>query len=79
MKHVAIFRFTGAHVPVMYGALKPEVEDMGRSRVELSLEGDDTLVLAVSADDISALRAALNTWLRLTNVTKEMQEIVEYE
>jgi KEOPS complex subunit Pcc1 len=79
MKHMAIFRFTGEQIPVMYGALKPEIEGTGRSRVELSLEGDETLVLTVCADDISALRAALNTWLRLTNVTKEMQEIVEYE
>jgi KEOPS complex subunit Pcc1 len=79
MRHVAIFRFSGAHIPVMYGALKPELGDMGRSCVEMSLEGDGTLVLKVSAEDISALRAALNTWLRLMNVTKEMQEIVGYE
>lgn len=43
------------------------------------MEGNETLVLSVSAADLPALRAALNTWLRLMNIANEMQEIVKYE
>ncbi|MDD1647769.1 MAG: hypothetical protein LUQ42_00635 [Methanomicrobiales archaeon] len=31
----------------------------------------------MEADDIAALRAALNMWLRLLSVAAEMQEIAE--
>jgi len=40
------------------------------------LAGDDTLVLEVTASDIPALRAALNTWLRLVNIAVEVREAV---
>ena len=63
----------------MYQALLPETGDMGRTRVDLHMEGNETLVLSVSAADLPAMRAALNTWLRLMNIANEMQEIVKYE
>ena len=79
MKHLAIFRISGADALRMYQALLPETGDMGRTRVDLQMEGNETLVLSVSAADLPALRAALNTWLRLMNIANEMQEIVKYE
>jgi KEOPS complex subunit Pcc1 len=79
MKHEAIFRFKTPDAPTLYAALTPEVEESGRSRATIALENGEALVLHVEADDIPALRAALNTWLRLINIAKEMQEIVEYE
>lgn len=79
MKYNATFRFGGSLSEVLFDAVKPELDDIGRSCVDLRLEDDKVLVLRVSADDLSALRAALNTWLRLINVAKEMQEIVGYE
>ena len=79
MKHLAIFRISGADALRMYQALLPETGDMGRTRVDLHMEGNETLVLSVSAADLPALRAALNTWLRLMNIANEMQEIVKYE
>lgn len=48
-----------------------------RSRITVRREGDDTIVLEVEADDLAALRAALNMWLRLLSVAAEMQEIAE--
>jgi KEOPS complex subunit Pcc1 len=48
-----------------------------RSRITVRLEGDDTVVLEVEADDTAALRAALNMWLRLISVAAEMSEIAE--
>jgi KEOPS complex subunit Pcc1 len=40
------------------------------------MEGPETCVLSVKADDIPALRAAINMWLRLINVAGEMQELI---
>jgi KEOPS complex subunit Pcc1 len=48
-----------------------------RSEVAVILEGDDLLVISVGADDIPALRAALNMWLRLVSVAAEMLDITE--
>jgi KEOPS complex subunit Pcc1 len=76
MRHEAIFRFEGKAMSRIFHAVEPEVEDLGRSCVDIDLADEETLVLRIHADDVSALRAALNTWLRLINVAKEMQEIV---
>jgi KEOPS complex subunit Pcc1 len=40
------------------------------------LEGDDVIILSVAAEDTSALRAALNMYLRLISVADEMQDLV---
>ena len=79
MRHEATFRFVTPRAPTLYAALAPEVEDLGRSRATVTLEEARSLVLHAEADDIPALRAALNTWLRLINIANEMQEIVKYE
>jgi len=76
MSHCAVFRFRSSSPAVAYAALCPEMEDLGRSRVDIRLEGSDTLVLDVIAEDVHAMRAALNTWLRLIMITEDMQEIV---
>ncbi|MCK4270860.1 MAG: hypothetical protein KAW93_10315 [Methanogenium sp.] len=76
MKHEATFRFESESAHFLYDAVKPEIEDVsGRSVAEVWLEGNRILVIRVCAEDVSALRAALNTWLRLINIAKEMQEI----
>ena len=59
----------------IYRALLPETEEpFPKSRVALSVDGE-ILHLNVDADDTAALRAALNTWLRLVKVACEMSEI----
>ena len=76
MSHCAAFRFRLSSPAVAYAALSLETEDLGRSKVDIRLEDSDTLVLDVIAEDVHAMRAALNTWLRLIMITEEMQEIV---
>ncbi len=46
-----------------------------RSATQAWVEGTDTLVLHVEAQDLAALRAALNMFLRLVSVADEMQQI----
>ena len=75
--HEAIFRFSTSHAQLIFQALAPELSDEvnPRSITRWRLEGDDTLVLNVEAQDIAALRAALNMVLRLVNVADEMQDL----
>jgi KEOPS complex subunit Pcc1 len=74
--HEATFRFSASHARKILDALAPELCDEvnPRSQVRCWLEGPETLVLAVEAQDIAALRAALNMFLRLVNVADEMQD-----
>jgi len=78
--HEAIFRVDYRDARHLLAAIEPEAQDeVGpRTTTKVWLEGEETLVLQVLAADISALRAALNMWLRLINVAYEMQEIVHH-
>lgn len=76
MKHTAVFRFTTDDARALYLSVCQEMDDVGdRSSARVRLAGEDTLVLEVTATDIPALRAALNTWLRLITIAIEMREI----
>jgi KEOPS complex subunit Pcc1 len=78
MRHDAIFRLHHPDAASVFGAVAPEMDEKNsRSQVECRLEGGETLVLKVSARDIAALRAALNMWLRLINIAKEMQDLIK--
>ena len=78
MPHGAVFRFTTKNARKIYQALIPELADEvnPRSKVHCVLEQDDCLVLSIAAQDTSALRAALNMYLRLISVADEMQDLV---
>ncbi|MCK4812258.1 MAG: hypothetical protein KAS74_08305 [Methanosarcinales archaeon] len=69
----AEFRFDfGSDAPAIYRALLPEAAAaFPKSRVTLSLE-NGVLYLSVAADGVAALRAVLNTWLRLIRVAYEI-------
>ena len=75
-QHEALFRFSTVHADQIHRALEPELSDEvnPRSTTHCRLEGE-TLVLVVEAQDLAALRAALNMFLRLANVADEMQDI----
>ena len=75
--HEALFRFTTDHADQIYRSLLPELQDEvnPRSVTCCWVEGTDTLVLRVEAQDIAALRAALNMFLRLVSIADEMQQI----
>ena len=80
-RHEAVFRFTSDHAGSIYRALQPELPDTinPRSTTRCELEGEDTLVLRVDADDIASLRAALNMYLRLVNVADEVATLAGNE
>jgi len=74
--HTAEFRFTTPHAEQIYRSLLPELADEVNPRTATHCRIDgETLVLTVEAEDLAALRAALNMFLRLVNVADEMQDI----
>lgn len=75
--HETTFRFSTSHAQKILCALAPELCDEvnPRSQTRCRLEGPETLVLTIEAQDIAALRAALNMFLRLVSVADEMQDI----
>jgi KEOPS complex subunit Pcc1 len=75
--HEALFRFSTPHAEQICQALIPELADEvnSRSMTRVWLEGENLLMLKVEAQDIAALRAALNMVLRLVNVADEMQDL----
>lgn len=77
MKLSAEFTFETETAEKIYQAVLPELNDnfSERSRIGLSLEGADSLVLTVKADDAVSLRSALNTWFRLIQIAQEVLEV----
>ena len=74
MRHTAVFTCRSDRAREIYRALAPETGEINpRTEVTIDLRGDD-LVISASAEDIPALRAALNMWLRLVSVASEMLE-----
>ena len=59
-------------------ALRPETKTSVTSRSEVQMKADDqSLVLEFRATDTSALRAALNSYLRLVGVAMDLQKLTE--
>jgi len=54
-------------------ALKPDMEDANRFSVDASVAGK-VLVFKIKASDIAALKAALNSYLRLVQVTQGLED-----
>ncbi|MDR2856149.1 MAG: hypothetical protein LBV40_08400 [Methanomicrobiales archaeon] len=74
------FWFETPYASLIYASVLSE-EDVtgGRSHAACQMCGPTTVELLVHAVDVRALRAALNTWLRLFSVATEMCELSEVQ
>jgi len=62
------------HPDVVVNALSPELnERIPRTKVEVS-GAEGKVLIRIEADDQTALRAALNSYIRWTNVAEETAE-----
>ena len=62
---------------ILYHAILPEVRDIPSRRVSADLSVEDgKLILSISAADLVALRAALNSFLRFISSTLQTLEAV---
>ncbi len=57
-----------------YEAIKVDKEDTERFRVELSVSKNE-LHIKIDAQDITAARQAINSYLRLINTLKEVEKV----
>jgi|Deesub1362B_J571_1020462.scaffolds.fasta_scaffold16696_3 tRNA threonylcarbamoyladenosine modification (KEOPS) complex Pcc1 subunit len=64
---------------IIFEALKPEScsQPTARSKVELSLK-NDIIVLQIKAKDTTALRAAINAYLRWIYATQKVLEALKF-
>jgi tRNA threonylcarbamoyladenosine modification (KEOPS) complex Pcc1 subunit len=81
MKAQAVIRLNFSsekQLKAVLGALKPETETSttSRSKVDMNTE-NQTLILDFRAKDTSALRAAMNSYLRLIVVAMNLQKFTE--
>lgn len=81
MKAQAVIRLNFSsekQLQVVLQALKPETETAStpRSKVHLKTE-NQSLILEFRATDTSALRAAINSYLRLIGVAMNLQKFTE--
>ena len=66
---------SSADAEAAYVALNPEIGTARRFRAQLRREGQ-ILILEVDADDLSALRAALNSYLRWISMIEKLQKLI---
>ena len=63
---------------VVLGALTPETKTSSTSRSKVNMKTDgQMLILDFRATDTSALRAAMNSYLRLIGVAMNLQKFIE--
>lgn len=63
---------------VVLQALKPEIEKSSSTRSKVLLYNEkEKLVLDLSAKDTSAMRAAINSYLRLIGVAMNLHKLTE--
>lgn len=77
MKLSAEFTFETDTAEQIYQAVLPELNESfsERSKIGLTLEDSNKLVLTIKAEDTVSLRSALNTWLRLIQIAQEVLEV----
>lgn len=73
----ATLRINSADADAILKSLKPETgRELPRTRVRVSGEGEET-VIEIEADDTSAMRAALNSYLGCIKVTEDIGKMVK--
>jgi tRNA threonylcarbamoyladenosine modification (KEOPS) complex Pcc1 subunit len=81
MKATAIIRLnfsSDKQLKVILEALRPETETSATPRSKVNIKAErHNLVLKLKATDTSALRAALNSYLRLIGVAINIQKLTE--
>jgi KEOPS complex subunit Pcc1 len=72
----ATLTISGERAGTIYGAISPEAgREIPRTKVAASL-ADDQVRLRIEATDLSALRAALNSYLRWIKIAEDMNQVV---
>lgn len=68
----------GSRAGIIADALQPEMEVTERTHVKILAEGDG-LVIDILAEDVVALRAAINSYLRWTKLAIDSEDAIGAE
>jgi len=72
----ATLTISGDRSGIIFGAISPEAgREIPRTKVAAVL-ADDQVELRIEAKDLSALRAALNSYLRWIKIAEDMNQVV---
>ena len=72
----AVLTFSGEDAATVYGAISPEAgREIPRTKVTVALD-EGRMVLRLQASDLSALRAAINSYLRWVKIAEDMDKAV---
>ncbi len=72
----AVLTFSGDDAATVYGAISPEAgREIPRTKVSVNMDGG-RMVLRLQASDLSALRAAINSYLRWVKIAEDMNKAV---
>jgi KEOPS complex subunit Pcc1 len=72
----AVLTFSGDNAATVFGAISPEAgREIPRTKVTAELNGSE-MVLRLQATDLSALRAAVNSYLRWIKIAEDMNKAV---
>ncbi|MFO7872254.1 MAG: KEOPS complex subunit Pcc1 [Candidatus Undinarchaeales archaeon] len=73
MKTSAEIKIEAENPKQVITALEPDIDKAPRFEVEL-VPSKDHIILKVNADDLTAMRAAVNSYLRLINTLNEVDK-----
>ncbi|MDH7508219.1 MAG: KEOPS complex subunit Pcc1 [Methanomassiliicoccales archaeon] len=74
--HKATLRLFSPKADVVYGAISPEIgREIPRTRVQSRFNRNE-LVLEIQATDLSALRAAINSYLRWMKLAEDVSTTI---
>jgi len=81
MKAQAVVRLeflSDKQLKVVLEALKPETETSSTNRSKVNMKSENqSLILVFNAKDTSALRASMNSYLRLIGVAMNLQKLTK--
>ena len=71
--------YADKNAELLANALRPEMEhEVSRTGVEIKAEGNE-LIIRIQAEDVVALRASLNSYLRWTKLAVDTQHAIGAE
>jgi tRNA threonylcarbamoyladenosine modification (KEOPS) complex Pcc1 subunit len=61
---------------IVYHSLKPEAKSLPSRRVKSRIRLNDAIIIEIQATDVIALRAAVNSYMRLARAAKSVVDLI---
>ncbi len=71
----AVLKIGSGNAGSIVASVGPEMKDLPRTSVSIRSEGGSAIV-EIEAADVSAMRAALNSYLESISITEDIEDII---